>query len=66
MGSTNPESTALSAAQARVITVKTESDDIVKYSGNPAELAGARHETYDKGPFPYLGQRQISLCRILY
>ena len=47
MGSTNPESTALSAAQARVITVKTESDDIVKYSGNPAELSGARHETYE-------------------
>ena len=67
MGSTNPESTALSAAQARVITVKTESDDIVKYSGNPAELAGARHETYEAmrraGVFQLLTQHGASRAK---
>ena len=33
-----------SDAQKRVITIKTEADDIVTYSGNPAELPGIRHE----------------------
>ena len=42
--STEP-STALSAAQARVILIKTDTEDIVKYSGNPAELPGVRFET---------------------
>ena len=34
-----------SDAELRVITVKTEAGDIVKYSGNPAALPGARYET---------------------
>ena len=38
-------STALSEAEKRVISVKTEAGDPVIYSGNPAELPGARFET---------------------
>ena len=38
------ESTARSAAERRVISVKTEAGDPVIYSGNPAELPGARYE----------------------
>ena len=38
-------STALSDAEQRIITIKTEAGDIVKFSGNPAELPGARFET---------------------
>ena len=38
------ESTARSAAEKRVIFVKTEAGDPVIYSGNPAELPGARFE----------------------
>ena len=45
MTSTSEKSTALSDAEQRVITIKTEAGDIVKYSGNPAELPGARFET---------------------
>ena len=45
MSSGTNQSTVLSDAEQRVITVKTEAGDIVKYSGNPAELPGARHET---------------------
>ena len=45
MSSSTTNSTAHGDAQQRVITVKTEAGDIVKYSGNPAELSGARHET---------------------
>ena len=36
---------ARSEAELRVITVKTESGDLVNYSGNPAELPGVRYET---------------------
>ena len=43
--SSNDSSTARSEAQQRVITVKTDTGDLVKYSGNPAELPGARYET---------------------
>ena len=39
------QSAARSDAEKRVIIVKTEAGDIVTYSGNPAELPGARHET---------------------
>ena len=45
MSTNTTSSTALSEAESRVITVKTETGDIVKYSGNPAELPGAPHET---------------------
>jgi hypothetical protein len=45
MSSGTNQSTVLSDAEQRVITVKTEAGDIVKYSGNPAELPGARLET---------------------
>ena len=38
-------STALSEAEKRVISVKTKAGHYVKYSGNPAELSGARFET---------------------
>ena len=37
--------TAQSEAQLRVVTIKTDTGDLVKYSGNPAELPGARLET---------------------
>ena len=37
--------TVRSEAEKRVITVTTEAGDPVIYSGNPAELPGARHET---------------------
>ena len=37
--------TAHSEAQMRVVTIKTDTGDLVKYSGNPAELPGARLET---------------------
>ena len=33
-----------SNAQKRVVAILTEAEDPVTYSGNPAELAGARHE----------------------
>ena len=59
-------STALSEAQQRVITVKTDTGDIVKYSGNPAELPGARFETRKAmeraGAFTLLIQHNA--CRI--
>ena len=45
MSSGTNQSTVQSDAELRVITVKTEAGDIVKYSGNPAELPGARYET---------------------
>ena len=45
MSSGTNQSTVLSDAELRVITVKTEAGDNVKYSGNPAELPGARYET---------------------
>ena len=45
MSSGTDKSTVHSEAEQRVITVKTEAGDIVKYSGNPAELPGARYET---------------------
>ena len=45
MSSGTTKSTVQSDAELRVITVKTEAGDIVKYSGNPAELPGARFET---------------------
>ena len=45
MSSGTNKSTVQSDAESRVITVKTEAGDIVKYSGNPAELPGARFET---------------------
>ena len=45
MSSSTTKSTVQSDAESRVITVKTEAGDIVKYSGNPAELPGARFET---------------------
>ena len=38
------KSTVHSDAELRVITIKTEAGDNVKYSGNPAELPGARFE----------------------
>ena len=34
-----------SNAQRRVIAITTEAEDPVIYTGNPAELPGARHET---------------------
>ena len=43
--SSDSTSTALSEAQQRVITVKTDTGDLVRYTGNPAELPGARFET---------------------
>ena len=45
MSSGTNQSTVLSDAELRVISVKTEAGDNVKYSGNPAELPGARYET---------------------
>jgi len=45
MSSGTNQSTVQSDAELRVITVKTEAGDNVKYSGNPAELPGARYET---------------------
>ena len=44
MSSGTTKSTVQSDAELRVITVKTEAGDIVMYSGNPAELPGARYE----------------------
>ena len=38
------QTTAPSAAQKRVISIRTEAEDPVIYSGNPAELPGARYE----------------------
>ena len=38
MSSGTETSTVLSDAERRVVTIKTEANDIVKYSGNPAEL----------------------------
>ncbi len=37
-------STALSEAEKRMVVISTEVGTLVKYSGNPAELPGARHE----------------------
>ena len=45
MSSIGTLSTAQSDAEKRVITVTTEAGDPVIFSGNPAELPGARHET---------------------
>ena len=45
MSSIGTTSTAQSDAERRVITVTTEAGDPVIFSGNPAELPGARHET---------------------
>ena len=45
MSSGTNQTTVQSDAELRVITVKTEAGDIVKFSGNPAELPGARYET---------------------
>ena len=41
-------STAQSEAEKRIVTIKTETGDIVKYSGNPAELPGTRFETHKR------------------
>ena len=43
MSSTNI-STALSEAQRRTVTIVTSTGESVKYSNNPAELPGVRHE----------------------
>ena len=67
MSSSTTNSTAHGDAQQRVITVKTEAGDIVKYSGNPAELSGARHETRKAmrraGAFTLLIQHNASRLR---
>ena len=44
MASTDAQTATPSNAQKRVVAVKTEADDPIIYSGNPAELSGARHE----------------------
>ena len=44
MASLDTRTTAPSDAQKRVISIRTEADDPVIYSGNPAELPGARYE----------------------
>ena len=45
MSNNENTSTALSEAEKRVISVKTKAGHPVKYTGNPAELPGARYET---------------------
>ena len=45
MSSEEKKSTAKSEAEKRVIDITTETGDPVVYSGNPAELPGARFET---------------------
>ena len=42
--STETASRKHSEAEARVVTIKTEAGELVRYSGNPAELPGCRHE----------------------
>ena len=44
MATADASSTAPSNAQKRVVAIKTEAEDPVIYTGNPAELPGARHE----------------------
>ena len=41
---TEADSRMQSEAELRVVTIKTEAGELVKYSGNPAELPGYRHE----------------------
>ena len=64
--SSDSTSTALGEAQQRVITVKTDTGDLVRYTGNPAELPGARFETRKAmkraGAFTLLIQHNA--CRI--
>ena len=64
--SSDTTTTALSEAQQRVFTVKTDTGDIVRYSGNPAELSGARYETRKAmqraGAFALLVQHNA--CRV--
>ena len=45
MSSIGTQPTAQSDAEKRVITITTEAGDPVTYTGNPAELPGARYET---------------------
>ena len=44
MSTLQENSTAQSEAEKRVISVKTKAGHHVNYSGNPAELPGARYE----------------------
>ena len=44
MASADAQTAAPSNAQKRVVAILTEAEDPVTYSGNPAELSGARHE----------------------
>ena len=64
--SSDTTTTALSEAQQGVFTVKTDTGDIVRYSGNPAELSGARYETRKAmqraGAFALLVQHNA--CRV--
>ena len=67
MSSGTNQSTVQSDAEQRVISVKTEAGDIVKYSGNPAELPGARYETMKAmrraGAFTLLVEHNASRLR---
>ena len=44
MATADAQTATPSNAQRRVIAITTEAEDPVTYSGNPAELPGARHE----------------------
>ena len=45
MSSTASTPTALAEAEKRVVKITSTNGDPVVYDGNPASLAGARHET---------------------
>ena len=63
------KSTVHSDAELRVITIKTEAGDNVKYSGNPAELPGARFEITKalrrSGAFALLVEHNASRLNLL-
>ena len=67
MSSNGTSSTARSDAEQRVITVTTEAGDPVTFSGNPAELPGARYETREAmrraGAFKLLVSNNASRLR---
>ena len=67
MSSIGTTSTARSDAEQRVITVTTEAGDPVTFSGNPAELPGARYETREAmrraGAFKLLVSNNASRLR---
>ena len=61
MSSGTETSTVLSDAERRVVTIKTEANDIVKYSGNPAELPGTKPRSLCGAQAPSRSSRRTFL-----